>query len=389
MVTDTVMARLLGAWCLMLVGCSGDTAHPVPAAAPVAVCAEANRGDWPEGVEVVVPDEASLPCRIELDTLTVRRYSPAEADSLDLFRVRAEDRHGNLYVQGYQPGVVTILSPTGERIGRFGQEGPGPGELPSGAFNVHVTALDSIYIQNSRFRWNVWTPEHQFVRSMALGVIPAGPMARCVLSGGGMITASPGGSTTSLQLVDAAGHLVAGLGDTDPTRGSLPRRAVTCGAENTAWAFPDPGRPDYRIERWDSTGRLRRAVIRRTESFEAGPPQTSREVMTSRPVSAVKQVVESSPGLVFTVVSGADSDWAPAARSERLPPVGQLLDVRYEAIDAVGGRLLGVLWVDDPATLPNAMIMPSGRSYQIVATDDGGAMLMAYALHLRPVGYAK
>lgn len=372
----------------MLVGCSGDTAHPVPAAATVAVCAEADRGDWPEAVEVVIPDEAPLPCRIELDTIMVRRYSPTEADSLDLSRVRAEDRHGNLYVQGYQPGVVTILSPTGELLTRFGREGPGPGELPAGALNIHVTALDSIYIQDSRFRWNVWTPEHQFMRSMALGVIPAGPVARCVLSGGAMITASPGGSTTTLQLVDAAGHLVAGLGDAEPSRRSLPRRDVTCGAENAAWAFPDPGRPDYRIERWDSTGRLRRAVIRRTESFEAGPPQTAREVMTSRPVSAVKQIVEPYPGLVFTVVSGPDSDWAPVARSER-PPVGRLLDVRYEAIDAVGGRLLGVLWVDDPATLPNVMIMPSGRSYQIVATDDGGAMLIAYALHLRPAGDAR
>lgn len=373
---------------LTSLACGPTTDRPQSIADAVPVCAEADRGEWKAGVEVAIADESSLPCRLSIDTTVIRSYSAAAVDSLDLSRVREVDRHGNLYVQGYEPGVITVLSPTGEFLTRFGREGPGPGELPPGHLGVEVSNLDSIYVQDNRLRLSVFGPDHQFVRSMPLGGIHAGTNMRCILSDGSVISSAAirgGNQPATLRRFDADGELVAEFGKPSsgaPANATALSRGVTCALDEAAWALPSPIEPGYRLERWGPDGKLLNAVTRDAPWFDAGPPLSRAEGMTSKPHSDVRQVLEAHRGLLYTMIVNADPRWEPTTRTEWEARLAELYDVRFEAIDAISGQLLAVLLVDDQSTLPNARLMQDGRSYELVVDESGGAHLTAYALHM-------
>lgn len=379
---------LLMSLTIATLACGSDGNHRPSIAATVPICAEVDRGEWTPGSETVIVDDPSPPCRLTLDTTVVRSYSAAEADSLDLSRVREVDRHGNFYVQGYEHGVITVLSPSGDLISRFGREGPGPGELPSGHLGVEVSARDSIYVQDNRLRWTVFGPDRQFVRSMPLGAIQAGTYMRCVLSDGSIISSAAihgGTRPVTLRLFDPSGEIVAEFGrvDNDVSANSAAlSREVSCALDNAAWALPSPIEPGYRLERWGPDGKLLNVVTREASWFDAGPPMTLGEALTSRPPSAVRQVFEAHRGLLYTMVVSADPRWEPITRSEWEARKARMFDVRFEALDAISGRLLAFLLVDDQSTLPNARIMRNGHSYELVVNDSGGVRLTAYTLHL-------
>jgi len=363
----------------------GDHIQSIAAAIPV--CAEVDRGEWAAGSEVVIADDQSPPCRLILDTTVVRTYSAAAVDSMDLSRIREVDRHGNFYVQGYDPGVITVLSPTGDLVARFGREGPGPGELPSGHLGVEVSGLDSIYVQDNRLSWTVFGPERQFVRSMPLGEIHAGTGTRCVLTDGSVISSAPirgGKRPATLRLLDPDGGLVTEFGNPsrDGPGAAAPSRGVSCAFDVAAWALPSPIEPAYRLERWGPDGTLLNVVTRDAPWFDAGPPMTRTEGMTSKPHSDVRQVLEVHQGLLYTMIVSADPRWEPVARDQWEERLAELYDVRFEAIDAISGQLLATLLVDDQRTLPNARMMRDGHSYELVVDDSGGAHLTAYAFHL-------
>ncbi len=373
---------------LTSLACGPATDDPESIAAAVPVCAEVDRGEWKAGVEVAIADESSPSCRLTLDTTVIRSYSAAAVDSLDLSRVREVDRHGNLYVQGYEPGVITVLSPTGEFLTRFGREGPGPGELPPGHLGVEVSNLDSIYVQDNRLRLSVFGPDHQFVRSMPLGSIQAGTNMRCILSDGSVFSSATirgGNRPTTLQNFNPDGELVAEFGKPSnavPANTASLNREVSCAFDEAAWALPSPVEPGYRLERWGSDGTLLNVVTRDAPWFDAGPPVSRTEGMTSKPHSDVRQVLEAHRGLLYTMIVNADPRWEPTTRTEWEARLAELYDVRFEAIDAISGQLLAVLLVDDQSTLPNARLMRDGRSYELVVDDSGGAHLTAYTLHL-------
>jgi hypothetical protein len=372
---------------LLVLACTSSAKHRTSIAAAVPVCGEADRGAWSSGAEVVIPDDPAPPCRLILDTAVLRSYSAVEADSLDLARVRAVDRQGNVYVQGYTPGVITVLSPTGDRINRIGHAGPGPGELPRGALGVDVSDRDSIYISDNRLRWSVFAPNGRFVRTIPLGAIEAGVGRRCVLADGTVISAAAlrgGIRPATLRLVAPDGEIRTEFGHPrreEAATASLPR-GVNCGRDGAVWALPSPLEPGYRLERWGPGGALENTVIRDAAWFIVGPPMTRTEGMGTRPSSTVRQVVELRRGLLLTTVVTADPRWHPVTRDEWEAHQAELYDVRFEALDAMTGRLLAVLRVDDQASLPNARAMRDGRSYELVVDDSGDAHLMAYTFHL-------
>lgn len=359
-----------------------------PPAQPTATCAPVERGRWMPGGEAVIADDPSPPCRLVLDTTVIRSYSPVEADSLDLETVREVDRHGNLYVQGYTPGVITVLSPTGDLVARLGREGPGPGELASGYLGVEVSERDSIYIQDNRLRWTVFGPDRRYVRSMPLGEIAAGANLRCILLDGSVISSADAPAAArgvTLRLLDADGTVQREFGEPEhdaPLRSGRMDRGVTCGLGSTAWVLPNPLDPGYRLERWERDGTLLNAITRTAPWFDAGPELTRTEAMARKPHSAVRQVFESREGLVYTMIVTADPRWEPITRDQWEERQARMLDVRFEALDGISGRLLALLLVDDPRTLPNARTLRDGRSYQLVVDDSGAVHLTAYTLRL-------
>lgn len=373
---------------LVVTSCSSGDGQRRTAAEAVPPCAEVDRGEWSAHATTVIEDEAEPPCLLVLDTTVVRSYSATEAASLDLDRVRAVDRHGNVYLQGYDPGVISVLSPSGALIGRLGGEGAGPGELQAGHLGVDVSSLDSIYVKDNRLIWSVFDSDWQFVRSTTLGAIDAGTGRHCLFSDGSVISAAPirgGAQPATLRLVAPDGKIEAEFGR--PTSGAITRttlpRELACGLDNAIWALPSPLEPGYRLERWSHDGTLEQAIIRDAPWFDARAPVTRSESMESKPPSAVRQVFEVQRGLLFTVVVTADSRWAPVSREEREAMVDKQVDVRYEALDAISGRLLAVLQVDDVHTLPNEPILRDGQIHEFVVDSTGGARLMAYRLRLR------
>lgn len=354
----------------------------------IATCAEVDRGRWTSGDEVVIADDPSPPCRLVLDTTVIRSYSPAEADSLDLETVREVDRHGNLYVQGYTPGVITVLSPTGDLVARLGREGPGPGELASGYLGVEVSERDSIYIQDNRLHWTVFGPDRRYVRTMPLGEIASGANLRCILPDGSVISSTDAQGAArgaTLRLLDADGTVQREFGEPEhdaPLRSGRMDRGVTCGSGTDAWAFPNPLDPSYRLERWSKDGTLLNVITRTAPWFDAGPELTRTEAMTQKPHSAVRQVFEARAGLLYTMIVNADPRWTPITREQWEELQVRQYDVRFEALDGISGKLLAVLLVDDQRSLPNARILRDGRSYQFVVDDAGAVQLVGYTLRL-------
>jgi hypothetical protein len=106
------------------------------------------------------------------------------------------------------------------------------------------------------------------------------------------------------------------------------------------------------------------------------------EAMSHRPHSAVRQVYEARRGLLYTMVVNPDPRWEPIPRDQWEEGQAQLIDVRFEVLDGISGKLLAVLLVDDPRTLPNARILRDGRSYQLIVDDSGTLHLTAYTLRL-------
>lgn len=373
---------------LGLMACGGVRDDGQPSVALVATCAEVDRGRWPPGGVVVIADDPSPPCRLVLDTTVIRSYSSAEADSLDLATVREVDRHGNFYIQGYTPGVITVLTPTGDLLDRIGGEGPGPGEFPSGYLGVDVSENDSIYIHDNRRWWSVFSPERRFSRSMALGDVQSGSNVRCVLPDGAVISAAlvrGGKGTATLRRIGPEGAIEREFGLPEHTTlslSSLVLRGVTCGLDATVWALPNPHDPGYRLERWGPDGTLLNVITRTAPWFDAGPELTRTEAMAQQPHSAVRQVFEARRGLLYITIVNPDPRWEPITRDQWEARQAQMIDVRFEALDGISGRLLGVLLVDDQRTLPNARILRDGRSYQLVVSGSGAVQLVAYTLHL-------
>lgn len=373
----------------LLVGLSGCTSPEAGSSLAALPCAELDRGDW-AGVpaRVSIPEAAVPHCRLVLDTIIVRNYTAAEADTMDISKVRTVDGQGNLYIQGYTPGVLTILSPAGEKIASLGRLGPGPGEFAPGFLNVEVTEHDTIYVQDNRLVWQIFTPERSFLRSQPLGAVKAGMMVRCILADGSVISSAmtpAGGKTPSLRLVGPDGTTAAEFGVADhPVSGikAAGDRYLNCGPNNSVWALPNPVEPGYTLERWGPDGRLLNTITRQADWFEAGPPTTASEALQTRPSSEVRQVTEAGDGLIFVLVVGPDRRWQPITREEMAARMAQQLDVRIEALDAVRGQLLAVMLVDNPGALPNAATQRDGSSYEVVVDDSGDTRLMAYHFHL-------
>jgi hypothetical protein len=157
---------------------------------------------------------------------------------------------------------------------------------------------------------------------------------------------------------------------------------VVCGRESAVWALPSPIEPEYRLERWGLDGTLLTSITRIAPWFNAGPELSRTEAMSRMPHSAVRQVFEAARGLLYTMIVNPDPRWEPITRDEWERRQAQMYDVRFEALDAISGRLLAVLLVDDQGTLPNARILRDGRSYQLVVDDSGAVHLTTYTLRL-------
>lgn len=330
------------------------------------------------------------PCVLTFDSTVVRSYSAAEADSLDLRAVRAVDRGGQFYIQGYTPGRVTILSPRGDFVARFGRTGEGPGEIASGNFDISISDLDSIYVQDNRLRVTVFGPEGRFVRVMPLGAMPRSKSRYCLLADGTRIGAlqpkGPGRAPT-LALFNAAGETVTEFGysalDASPPREVRSERRVFCGFDSTVWVTPSSADPGFHLERFDVEGSSRQRIVREAGWFVPGPELSRSEMLTSRPSSAVRSIFELRRGLLLVLVTSADAEWSPLTREEWESRQGEILDARIEVMDAFSKRVLATLTVDDVGEFPDGWIQADGSSYDFVVDETGGTTLMKYTFHLK------
>ena len=385
--TRLLKLRVLCLLGIGLGGCAAETSDAPRHPSGVALCANAGRGAGPRGGETVIADDPEPPCRVVIDTAVVRRYPATAMDSLDLDQVRAVDRHGNIYVQGYQPGVVTVLSPTGARIARFGRRGPGPGELSAGYLGVDVSDNDSIYIHDNARRISVFDSRYDFVRSFPMGDIQSGSGMRCVFADGALASSAAvhgGARPATLRFFTPDGvirHEAGQPAGEGPAR-ATPNRRIACGTRGTIWALPSPLEPSYRLERWSAQGELLHAGLRDAGWFEAGPPLSRTAALTARPPSEVRQVVELFPGLLLTLVVTGDSRWEPVSRDEWDARMADLLDVHIELLDVVAGRLLAAMTLDDPHAIPNAWIQANGSSYEFVTDESGAVTLLSYTYHV-------
>lgn len=290
---------------------------------------------------------------------------------------------GRLYVLDRTGREVTVWSPAGDRLGRFGGSGHGPGEFVN---PTYLRALDDgrVFVGElmpPRLHW--FTAEGEHLRSARLRIRPAGSgvtdpgadsapgdgkprsplldaaMAEWRVTGEGRVLArvamlgraTAEGVPHGIHPVDSAGRAGPPLTSwREPGPGGPmprlfgPRRSWAVRSDGAVWATPGD-RYEVRLAGSEESG-VR--LLRRGTESPAVPPAL-REAAVERFLAELKGA--GLPGLGFR-----------AARDElevadRLPAIGELW---HSDVD-------GRLWVGIPG------ITPDGRHVRIVAFDVFGS----------------
>lgn len=173
------------------------------------------------------------------------------------------DTRGIYYVgRLYEPGRVGVYDKNGAFVRTIGQLGQGPGEF-SDVDQVRVGLGDTLFtIDNRNRRLTVWKPNGELVRSVSMltsvwDVVPQRSGEFAIRGQFG----SPGKIGLPLHLVGVSGDIRRSFGAINPE--------VRVGAESVNDRIVAPGGPgliwsalrnQYRVELWDTAGKLVRSV---------------------------------------------------------------------------------------------------------------------------------
>ena len=164
---------------------------------------------------------------------------------------------------GGVPALPVVYGENGEVLGTLGTSGDGPEQFREPLF-VRFGPGDSLYVFDGAQRVLIFSPERAYARTIAL---PITPWDAAVLPDGRMVVSSSiHDHALPLLLVrpDGSTERAIGGGDSVSLATPSPRRVVLA-ADGSIWTVPMAGR--WRIEHWDSGGRLLAAFERTPEWY--------------------------------------------------------------------------------------------------------------------------
>ena len=334
----------------------------------------------------IVPDRPTCAsCKIRM---TLRATLGHANDSILLssgsFAVR--DSRGMHYAEGVERGVILQYDSVGTFVKPISRRGEGPGE-----FRV-VSAMaigpgDSLHVFGGRYA--VFSPSGAFVRTSTPFSTHYQVHSAVVLESGATI------AQFVIPSADRAGklfHMIGTPGDALRSFGESPdrlyvesfasaRRRIAPASPTSFWAAE---LSRYRIERWESGGRLVQVFERRAECFPPWDPALplANPTVARRP-PMVRTLAVDRVGRLWVSTTVADKNWTPQQGS-RLGPnwTARAFDTIVEVIDPRLGRVVHA------ERFPNAFdaLLGAGLISELIEDSAGMFSLLIWQLELVTTG---
>lgn len=215
--------------------------YHLPVQAP---CSRASPRAFDHGDIVEIPD-TEAPCRVVVRETGVQLLAVADGSRPDPGFVVRRDGRGRFYSTGATGfgNTIALWDETGRFLRSFGREGEGPGEFSArGMISILVDREDRLHVRDGGIRWSVFSPEQEFVRSVAarLGSFQSGTT---ILDIGVAVTPSRDGEHY-FRIVDSAGatRLAFGVIPDNLRRAHVDvGREIAHGGRDSFWAGPVTG----------------------------------------------------------------------------------------------------------------------------------------------------
>jgi hypothetical protein len=296
------------------------------------------RHDSVESAELVLAEESSYPCEMEIVSTGVRLMGDGRTVP-DPNRLNVRDSRGIFYTETFGRDQVVVWSPGGEYVRMIGRSGDGPGEFQA------ITALfvgpgDSLHVRDLR-GWSIFDSAGAFQRrnqNRTLGFRP-GHM-RFVGAAEVLVSASLGSAESNyFHVVSPTGIRIRSFGpipqyDLASARAVKYERQTAWAGGSTFWAGAVQGSSDgYELEEWSIDGERLRAIKRNAPWFPVTHDQAE-----IRPAPRIAFVHSDSAGRVLVYSSIATNRFRTDA-----PPGADMSgwwDDRYEVIDTKSNRVV-------------------------------------------------
>lgn len=326
------------------------------------------------------------PCRIEFRDTGIRLEAVADGSRPDPGRTVLVDSNGR-YISANAPGwgaVISVWDSRGRFMYSFGREGEGPGELTArGMLSLFIDGRDNLHIRDGGLRWSVFSPEHEFVRSVPAQVMGGVMEELTVILDDGSALASGnyrGDHPHHFRVVDSAGALARTFGPVTTASDVYLERPITHAGGDSFWAAPPiDGEQEYVLEEWGLDGELRRAFRRDVSWYEwRGDEMTS---------SFVSQLHLTHNGLLYVVIPRATEEFLDKYETPRhmegldeedeeraLMELMELMEAVIEVIDTRSGELLASDAFRIPEMMETAaqtLFRGSMRGFRYAVGDDG------------------
>ncbi len=312
---------------------------------PQAPCSRPSPRAFDPG-EVVEIRDTEAPCRLEVREAGVQLLAVEDGSRPDPGIQVRRDGRGRFYSAGaFGFGVtITLWDQQGRFLKAFGRAGEGPGELSDrGMITIFVDGEDRLHVRDGGFRWSVFSPEQEFLRS-ASASLASFQSGTVVLDMGMAVTGSRDGENY-FRIVDSAGAAQRAFG-------VIPRRLrgarvdlerdITHAGGDSFWAGPIAGSPDgYQLEEWGIDGELRRVFRRAVDWFPSGDPTSLSD--GEPPPTQVTLVHLDDSGLLYVYGLGPTRHWRSPGSLGRAPTaeeMDRMAQSYVKVIDTKSGRLL-------------------------------------------------
>ena len=340
-------------------------------------CRRKPERSFPAGSVTTIRD-GQPPCRIEFRETGIRLEAVAGGSHPDPGRTVVMDSNGP-YISGNArgwAGVISVWDARGRYLSSFGRVGQGPGEFTvRGMMNLFVDSRDNLHVMDGGFIWSVFSPEHEFLRSISAYAVTGVEPNTAILDDGTVLASEAVRDWSHyFRVMDTTGAVKRTFEAVEGGVSDWALRMISYAGGDTFWAGPPLGGGDaYVLEEWGTDEKLRRTLRREAPWFRwAGYGEIS---------PGVSQLHVTHDGLLYVLVRRPKEEYR--KEFERARRRGEyvareardgLTEVLFEVIDTRSGELLASEL--HPAAqarefAPKALFKGSLSGYRYKEGDDG------------------
>lgn len=227
-------------------------------------CARQPERTFPVGSVTEVNDREP-PCGIEFHDTGIRLESVADGSRPDPGQTVLVDSNGR-FITANAPGwsaAISVWDARGRYLSSFGREGEGPGEFSGrGMMSLFIDGRDNLHVRHGFSGWSVFSPRHEFIRSLPRHKVGGGDWTTVLLDDGSVLD-SEGRDGHLFRMADSTGSVARTFGTVGDGSSGRGARRISHAGGDTFWAGPgEEGADAYLLEEWGIDGTLRRKLRR-------------------------------------------------------------------------------------------------------------------------------